>query len=183
MRVYIGPYLNWWGPYQLFGWVKKLGVSDEAFERFLDNNKWIEKTCKWVFDLRDRTVIVKIDKYDSWNADHTIALIVLPILKQLQRTKHGSPLVEDEDVPEHLRSTNAKPKENEWDTDEFFHDRWEWVLGEMIWALEQISLDMPDEPNILTMKREDWRLDYEVYNDRIKRGTTLFGKYFRALWD
>jgi acetylornithine/succinyldiaminopimelate/putrescine aminotransferase len=39
------------------------------------------------------------------------------MLKQLQETKHGAPLVDDEDVPEHLRSTTAPPRENEWDVD------------------------------------------------------------------
>jgi hypothetical protein len=70
--------------------------------------------------------------------DHTLAQIVLPMLKQLQATKHGSPLVEDEDVPEGLglRSTEAPPKENEWDTDDNLHLRWEWVMNEMIFAFE-----------------------------------------------
>jgi len=57
-------------------------------------------------------------------------------LKQLQETKHGSPLIDDEDVPENLRSTAAPPKENEWDTDDNLHLRWEWVMNEMIFAFE-----------------------------------------------
>jgi hypothetical protein len=56
------------------------------------------------------------------------------MLKQLNETKHGSPWVDDEDVPEHLRSTAAPPKENEWDTDDNHFKRWDWVLNEMIFA-------------------------------------------------
>ena len=67
-----------------------------------------------------RKVEIEIHKYDSWNADHTLALIALPLIKQLKETKHGSALVDDEDVPEDIRSTSAAPKENEWDTDDFF---------------------------------------------------------------
>ena len=37
--------------------------------------------------------------------DHTLANIILPMLKQLQATKHGSPMVDIEDVPEELRIT------------------------------------------------------------------------------
>ena len=36
-----------------------------------------------------RQVEIQIDHYDSWNADHTIAMIAVPLLKQLQETKHG----------------------------------------------------------------------------------------------
>ena len=66
--------------------------------------------------------------------DHTLAMIVLPMLKQLQATKHGAPNVDDEDVPEELKSTSAPAKENEWDTDENWHKRWDWIMDEMIFA-------------------------------------------------
>jgi hypothetical protein len=58
------------------------------------------------------------------------------MLKQLKEVKHGSPFVDDEDVPEHLRSTAAPPKENEWDTDENHFKRWDWAMSEMIFAFE-----------------------------------------------
>jgi len=87
---------------------------------------------------QERKIDVKIDKFDTWNMDHTLALIILPMLKQLKETKHGSPNTDDEDVPVELQSISAKTKENEWDTDEFHHQRWDWILDEMIWAFEQI---------------------------------------------
>ena len=68
--------------------------------------------------------------------DNTLAYIILPMLKQLQATKHGAPFVDDEDVPEKLRSTNADPKENEWDTDSNHFLRWDWIMDEMIFAFE-----------------------------------------------
>jgi hypothetical protein len=68
--------------------------------------------------------------------DHTLALIVLPMLRQLKRDKHGAPLVDDEDVPEHLRSTAAPARENEWDTDANHFLRWDWAMDEMIFAFE-----------------------------------------------
>jgi hypothetical protein len=79
---------------------------------------------------------VKIDKWDTWSMDHTLSHIILPMLKQLQRDKHGSPFVDDEDVPEELKSTAAPPKVNEYDTDENHFKRWDWVMGEMIFAFE-----------------------------------------------
>jgi hypothetical protein len=68
--------------------------------------------------------------------DHTLSPIILPMLKQLQATKHGAPFVDDEDVPEELKSTSAPPKENEWDTDANHFKRWDWALDEMIFAFE-----------------------------------------------
>jgi hypothetical protein len=68
--------------------------------------------------------------------DSTLSPIILPMLRQLQATKHGSPFVDDEDVPDELKSTSAPPKENEWDTDANHHARWEWAMAEMIFAFE-----------------------------------------------
>lgn len=68
--------------------------------------------------------------------DHTLSYIILPMLRQLKEKKHGAPFVDDEDVPEHLRSTAAEPKENEWDTDSNHFLRWDWVMDEMIYAFE-----------------------------------------------
>jgi hypothetical protein len=58
------------------------------------------------------------------------------MLKQLKGTKHGAPFVDDEDVPEELKSTSAPPKQNEYDTDDNHFKRWDYVLDEMIFAFE-----------------------------------------------
>jgi len=68
--------------------------------------------------------------------DHTLSYIILPMLKQLKEKKHGAPFTDDEDVPEHLRSTAAEPKENEYDTDSNHFLRWDWIMDEMIFAFE-----------------------------------------------
>jgi hypothetical protein len=66
--------------------------------------------------------------------DHTLSPIILPMLKQLKATQHGAGFVDDDDVPDHLKSTAAPAKENEWDTDANHFARWEYVLDEMIFA-------------------------------------------------
>jgi len=71
------------------------------------------------------------------------------MLKQLQATKHGSPLVDLEDVPEELRGTSTEEYDyqmtfdfyaearKEKDVDyELVHKRWDWVLNEIIFAFE-----------------------------------------------
>ena len=86
-------------------------------------------------------------------------------------------------------------------TDNNWHARWNWVLGEMIWAFEQIVNDdadsqffsdsnpaePSDEPNIeFSESVRRCKLDvegYKAWQERKTRGLTLFGKYFEGLWD
>ena len=190
MKVYIGPYCNWIGPYQIaekiLFWMDK--EKDERVHNFGEwlADTWVGNFCDWIHSKKERKVKIRIDKYDTWNMDHTLALIVLPMLKQLKATKHGSPSVDDEDVPEHLRSTDAEPKEYEWDTDSNHHDRWNWVMDEMIYAFEK-ELDEDWEVEIYKRQPEGWDgekfAERKVINDRIANGFRLFGKYYRGLWD
>ena len=215
MKVVIGPYTNWIGPYQiaeaLCFWSPK--VKDECgiprhkewvhdFGGWLAENKdgsdsWLLKVCNWIEARKKRQVYVRIDKYDSWSADHTLALIALPLLRQLQATKHGAPNVDDEDVPEHLRSTNAPPKENDWDIDANHFSRWDWVMNEIIWALDQKVNDTHEQqffsekvPDLQTRNFEEMMDNFQIdhsglqaWQERKTRGYKLFGKYFEHLWD
>ena len=145
---------------------------------------------------------IRIDPWDTWSMDHTLADIILPMLKQLRKTQHGAPMTDDEDVPEHLRSTNAKPKENDWDTDEFHFKRWDWIMKEMIWAFNEHAKDR--DPNFCLVKPkykrvkkegEDWcelvtvregvydMVKMKAYHERKKNAFRLFGKYYQNLWD
>ena len=219
MKVVIGPYRNWIGPYQiaemLCWWVPKIKDPMDIVARkpdwvhdfgtWLANDKHGEdstltKVCQWIESKRKRQIYVRIDKYDSWSADHTIALIAVPLLKQLQLSKHGAPNVDDEDVPEglNLRSYETdKLPESEYSPDENHFKRWDWVLGEIIWALEQKTSDDVDaqfyskvDPQL---KSKDFNehmantvIDFagmEAWQQRKTRGYKLFGKYYENLWD
>ena len=150
-----------------------------------------------------RKVEIEIDPYDTWNLDHTLSLIIHPLLVQLKETKQGSPYVDDDDVPENLRSTAAAPKEKDWDTDSLHHDRWDWVMNEMIWAFSQDKNDEElFEHNIdnLKMTMDGGKLTfgikdptkpkyfydqdkYMAHEARKSNGRRLFAKYYPALWD
>ena len=161
MKVYISGYRDhWFSPYTWFDhvffwtdwskcgrWGTQQALEDHGREKtqWVDRPDWVEKWSDrlepiskgimWVLDrVHPKIEYVKIDRYDTWSMDHTLAHIVLPMLKQLKEKKHGSPLVDDEDVPEHLRSTAAPAKENEWDIDDNHFKRWDWVMDEMIFA-------------------------------------------------
>jgi len=120
---------------------------------------------------------VVIHSYDTWNMDHTLALIILPMLKQLKATTHGAPSVDDKDVPKELKSISAPPKENEYDTDDNHFKRWDYVLDEMIYAFDCKA--NKDEPYIRIEDIEEAKKEQE----RISNGFRLFGKYYEGLWD
>jgi hypothetical protein len=212
MKVSIGPYYKWWGVYQTVDLLQKIGVSEKTCE---DIGDWIcentpaEDFFNWIHELKgERKVKVRIDNYDTWSMDNTLAHIILPMLKQLKATKHGSPLVDDEDVPEHMRHTFIKGPDD-WETDDrWIHYKWEWVLNEMIWAFEkELDEDWEDQFRHGTpvykdtwfdddgnhyqqlqfkQTNPDYWVDYDKikeYNNRIDNGFRLFGKYYRNLWD
>ena len=144
---------------------------------------------------KKRNVQVRIDNYDTFSADHTLALIIHPLLVRLKEIKHGSAMVADEDVPDSIKSTSAKPKENEWDTDEFVHARWDYVLDEMIWTMQETVNNEDDsqfydhsdvdESKNIREQLDAIKVDHEglaAYNKRIQNGCVLFGKYFKNLW-
>lgn len=188
MYVNIGPYKDWFGPYQLaekilfwmdkhedgrvhkFGeWLAGDSASEDDNRMFRRNEKksLLYKFLLWLDSKKSRTVKIRIDKYDTWNMDSTLALIVLPMLKQLKETKHGSAYVDLDDVPEHLRRTTTEEYDNQL-TFEFYrehevkegesdvHARWNWVLDEMIWAFEQYQPDNDWESQYYTGEA-DWR--------------------------
>lgn len=238
MKVKIGPYKSWWGPYQLaetlLFWIPKekdeygfLRTADRVHNfgewlahgsiqaepevgditSFLGDNRpttWLYKFLSWIDSKKKRKVYVHIDRWDTWGMDDTLAHIILPMLKQLKATTHGAPWVDDEDVPEELRSTSAPPKEDEYDVDANHFKRWEWVLGEMIFAfenklddswedqfregdydfkfkkLENGMSEMIEGPN--HTNKTDWD-GRKAYAKRISNGFKLFGKYYEGLWD
>lgn len=206
MKINIGPYKNWYGPYQvaefIFFWATEkdeIGITRKkewvhkigeffAYGFTDDEETWFYKFLKWIDKKKNRRVKIKIDKYDTWNMDRTLAMIVLPMLIQLKDTKHGSPYIDDEDVPDELKSTSAPPKQNDWDTDDNFFKRWDWVLDEIIWAFTQLQPDVDWEEQYITgeWKKDTFEIDKEgikKHDERMRRGFVLFGKYFRSLWD
>ena len=124
---------------------------------------------------------VVIHQYDTWNMDHTLALIILPMLKQLKETTHGAPAVEFKDVPEELHPANAEEASKLYwqngETDENYFKRWEYVLDEMIYAFDCKANQ--DEAYIRFNDLEEAKREQE----RISNGFRLFGKYYENLWD
>lgn len=233
MKVYIGPYKSWFGPYQLakkllFWWPKTkdaLGFTCDAeivhtFGEWLAYGKVapepevgevydsdrgreytkLHKLLLWLDEKKKRKIKIHLDPWDTWSADHTLALIILPLLKILHKSKQGAPCVDYEDVPEELHPPKGVVLEDGHVDDNHFK-RWDYVLREMIFAFES-TVDnswqnqfFPEESNIRWKKLENGMTQMvgdfkgydtggmKLYEDRIQNGHKLFGKYYRCLWD
>jgi hypothetical protein len=223
MRVKIGPHIDWIGPYQiaemLLFWIPKYTENYESnpahdkvhkFGEWLAEDKngdssYLARFCEWVHSKKKRKVEVRIDKYDTWNMDATLTYIILPMLKQLQKDKHGSPCVDMEDVPEELRCEIVDHD------DKTVHARWDWVLNEIIFAFEHkhpendweeefrsgnidhkfvvSKTDAEGKPLLYQMEdgpKHTYKCDYDgilKVEARIQNGFRLFGKYYQGLWD
>jgi hypothetical protein len=209
MKVYLSNYRNHWlSPYVV---LKKVCFWEKDEDRIYNlkeetNNpyeKWVNflnPICvavqKFLDVIHPRFNYVKIDRWDTWSMDHTLAHIIHPMLVQLNETTHGAPYTDDEDVPDELKSTNAEPKENEWDTDSNHFKRWEYILNEMIWSFEQ-ELKDDDESQFFDHSESNgkspWDKDFvrpkidcdglEAHQKRKQNGFRLFGRYYQNLWD
>lgn len=183
MKVYTSKYRDHWiSPYTMLDymffwtdwskcsrWSLTESLEDERAEksRYVERPDWTEKWAdrltpisqgiQWVLDkVHPRIEYVKIDRWDTWNMDRTLAPIILPMLKQLKATKHGSQIVDMEDVPEELRTTSHEDFDGQ-KSFEFYHEedrdlnyegthtRWDWVLDEMIFAFEHLIDDSWEE--------------------------------------
>ena len=205
MKIYISKYRSHWiSPYKILEKVyfwREIDYDEPIIKKWSDRlQPFCEAWQKFLDFVHPRIQYVKIDYWDTWSMDHTLADIVLPMLKQLKETKHGAPMTDDEDVPDNLKSTSAKPKEEEWDTDEFHFERWDWILDEMIWAFERKTIDddessffdhSENEPGgfpwdkdgaYVSKTKVDWD-GLKSHQARKTNGYRLFGKYYEALWD
>ena len=245
MRVKIGPYRKWFGPYQLaekiMFWVPKerdqygyLGNADRVhrFGEWLAHGsiqpeaevgetvEWagdrhttiITKLLAWIDSKKKRKISVRIDRWDTWNMETTLGYIIRPMLQQLHANKHGAPWVDDEDVPEHLRSTAARELTQEerdnGHTDDNHFKRWDWVLDEIIFAFESLEGGINEDwEEQFTSGEYDYQFKkieedgtsqlvrgpnhtaetdwdgHRAYGARIQNGFRLFGKYYQNLWD
>lgn len=179
MKVYIGPYSYRWVSAIHHRYMNRKYNCDwhnnhNKFERFLEKVESFllavyNATINKILDkLPEQKIKIRIDDYDIWSMDDTLAHIISPMLKKLKEHKHGSSYVDNDDVPPDLRH----PVTDDPDHDSLIEKRWAYVLDEMIWAFERkVECDYSYDD------------DYKYRQTRMNNGFRLFGKYYEALWD
>jgi len=205
MKVNIGPYTsdlvtfrNLERKYEAYR-AKQLGIPFFDYEPVTKVDKAVENTVDFLHRLflpvnrywnsRKRKINVQIHDYDVWGVDQTLAFIIVPVLEKLREKKNGSPSVDPEDAPF-----------------EDIHDRWDWVLDEMIWAFEQhrkgnwedqyyhnddqLEITFENSELVVNRQRDLSKPAYHVdtdgiakHNARMDNGRRLFAKYYNGLWD
>lgn len=222
MKVYINNYRNHWiSPYTILKavcfWEKDgdriYNIDEKPNNPYVKWVNFLNPICTKIQKILDivhlKINYVKIDRWDTWSMDHTLAYIILPMLKQLKEASHSAPRVDDVDVPQELHSY-VEPSMDAYSVDGKYFERWDWVLGEMIFAFEhkldgswqdQFSSGQMDtytracewdedgKPILYEMvngPKHTYECDYEgieKVQKRISNGFRLFGKYYEGLWD
>ena len=153
MRVKIGPYLNWIGPYQIADKLKVFGFSEYTCEKIGGKlDPILNGICEWVYKKRKRKMKIHIHNFDVWNMDDTLARIIVPMLKKFKEQGNSRP-------------SNLSEK------------KWNDILDQMIWSFEQIIEGRDDAARDLSPE------EYKKHNKRIDDGMKLFAKYYRHLWN
>ncbi len=202
MKVFIGDYTNYFGTHHLAKmlcfWVPKVELDGKKeFPEWVDKfgdwleNTWVYDLLVWIDDKKERKIKVKVDKYDIWSAEHTLALVILPVLKEFRKAeKYG--------VPCGLDIAYIPLDDAEEDKQMLI---WNELLDKMIWSFEQIINDDDDfwiqKPNFDDCETgsefvdrisngSGGKYDHEArkkYDEKIQEGLDLFAKHFRNLWD
>ncbi len=128
----------------------------------------------------EQKIEVRIDDWDVWDLDHTLSHIIYPALVKLKEQKMGSCFVDEEDVPGNLHNADV-------------HEKWNWVLDEMIWAFKQkkegnweeqyYTLGEPKEGDAFAPFEHFDREGWVNHQKRMSNGYRLFGRYYDGLWD
>ena len=147
----------------------------------------------------DNVCEVEVTRKDCWSLDYTLAQVIHPALVTFASGIQSTAYVENEDVPDELKTAEA---EEDYD---LLDKKWNYVLQEMIWGFGQIKNDLVDEPltyeyshEPVTKENEDGTITmvdhglkhvpenvvpHKEYYERLTNSTRLFGKYYRNLWN
>ena len=189
MKVRIGKYPSRWvcrihtrymdKKYGYVDWPTEYSWFEKILEKIEDCVQvFYDYTVNLYYDNAKQTEKIRIDPWDTWSMDHTLAPIILPMLKQLKETKHGAPYVDPKDVPIELRPQKQTKKQKDMgETDDTHFERWDWVMDEMIYAF-----DCKANKDDVWMRFEDMD-EVKAEQERISNGFRLFGKYYESLWD
>ena len=198
MKIYTNrPKDNWLSPYTIIEKVifwREIDYDEPLVQNILKYTKlgWFCDKLHTIRSFINRDIkYIHIDPWDAWSLEHTLSPIILPILQELKRVKHGAPFIADEDVPKRLRvgtKRTGNPDVHKLfeDNDNTFFERYDYILDEMIWTFTQLSMDDHEAPfydHTESRKLKVDRKGLKAHNARIANGLRLFGKYYRSLWD
>lgn len=148
---------------------------------------------------KNRAIKVRIDSWDTFSLDNTLALIILPALEKFKKERKKCP-----GVPmEMFIDTDPKDK-NGNHTDaamKLASKRWDEVLDKMIWSFKELLYEK-EADKCFKKNGKKWKTEkvegglsrivetgytfdkarFEEVMKRRQEGLDLFGKHFCSLW-
>lgn len=141
---------------------------------------------------KPRRIDIKIHSWDHYSADHTIALIVYPLLVEFKKKAKawgGAPscLINEKD------GKNAQ---------KIAFKKWLEIIDKIIFSFKEIANNLPGEKKAFKKNGKKYKTEkcengthkivetgfdfdvnkWEEYNSKIQEGLELFGKYYTNLW-
>jgi len=115
----------------------------------------------------NRKIDVRIERFDTYSMDHSLAYIILPMLLQLKAEKMG--------VPAEFADVGGADYDSQQSFDFYksTHDecfditckRWDDILDKMIWSFQQIVLDNWESKYHHGKSDYDWvQTDKQIHN-------------------
>jgi len=185
MKVRIGKYPHWFtvtrteDKYLKWRFKKPAYDIDDREHQKIDRfvlgclSVWqnvLHYTINQIQKRRERKVRVHVDPWDVWDANTTLAHVILPVLERLKETKQGAPFVDTKDVPKELRDKKLTKKQKEnGDVGDKHFDRWEYVLDAMIWSFREIVEDKPGEDEFFTGKSDILWTKIDVHGNKVDK--------------
>lgn len=180
MRVFIGPYPKFIGTHQIASFFPKM------LRPYIEKLGWLDRLCNYLYEKKKIKKEIILHPYDTWSADYTLSLIIVPLLKQLKDTSNSYGLVDEPDIPEGIEKESL--------------EAWHWALDMMIeaftsdidkaWESQYVFGEMDyvitEDGQIVEGEKHTYKIDKEGYDahlNKIKRGRELFAKYYNQLWD
>ena len=190
---------RWISPYvileKVFFWKGSDWVYDSQTAADLADK--LEPACQLLQKIRKKirpdVKYVKIDAYDTWSLDRTLAPIIAAGLIKLKEEKHGVPMAFIYDTE---GNENATVEEGEV--------AWDEALDSMIWSFTEYTRDWEDDymsgeidmqveknPEYDDVRRMVYgpahTFEYDIegakkHREKIQYGIDLFAKHFESLW-
>lgn len=180
MKVFIGGYPKFTGPQQI------ARLFPKTLRPYIEQLGWLDMLCNYLYEKKKIKKEIILHPYDTWSADYTLSLIIVPVLKQFKATSSTYGMVDEPDIPEGIEKESI--------------EAWHWALDMMIeaftsdidkaWESQYVSGEMDyviaEDGQIVEGKKHTYKVDkagYDAHLNKIKRGRELFAKYYNQLWD
>ena len=131
---------------------------------------------------KNRAFHIRIDDYDVWNLDDTLAHIIHPALIRLRETKQGYPELWEDGMEPKFSNQLAFDFVDFDEQDKYLEKKWNNVMSTMIRAFGLIIHREAHED--AANKSDKGYLKYMLeYYKAVDKGLTLFARHYHALWD